>query len=86
MDFSTIAAISTPHGKGGVAVLRVSGSHALEIVSRIFEPFNTNAGFGNEPRKQIYGRLRSADQQQELDDVLATYFPAPHSFTGEDTV
>lgn len=86
MDFSTIAAISTPHGKGGVAVLRVSGSHALEIVSRIFEPFNTNAVFGNEPRKQIYGRLRSADQQQELDDVLATYFPAPHSFTGEDTV
>ena len=34
----TIAAISTPHGKGGVAVLRVSGAEAVEIASRVFVP------------------------------------------------
>lgn len=86
MDFSTIAAISTPPGKGGVAVLRVSGPQALEIVSRIFSPFNSKVEFGKEPRKQIYGRLCSIDRNNDLDDVLATYFQAPYSFTGEDTV
>ena len=34
----TIAAISTPHGKGGVAVIRISGAEAIEIASRVFHP------------------------------------------------
>ena len=40
MFFSTIAAISTPVGKGGVAVIRISGSEAIEIAKRVFFPKN----------------------------------------------
>jgi tRNA modification GTPase len=81
---STIAAISTPPGKGGVAVIRISGDSALEIARGMFRPRNA-AGFDALiPRKQIYGDILSCGDQ--LDDGLLTYFPAPNSYTGEDIV
>ena len=80
----TIAAISTPSGKGGVAIIRISGDGALEIAERVFFPKSKTARLKDSPRVQIYGDIihRSA----VIDDGLATYFPAPHSYTGEDTV
>ena len=81
---STIAAISTPPGKGGVAVIRISGSDALEIAKKIFKPrYEKNIG-GFAPRKQIYGDILCSGEQ--IDDGLLTYFPAPNSYTGEDVV
>lgn len=77
----TICAISTPYGVGGIAVIRVSGDDAIEIVDRIF--------VGRVPLRDAkantvhFGRIQKIDV---LDEVLCSVFRAPHSFTGEDTV
>ncbi|MBQ7226313.1 MAG: tRNA uridine-5-carboxymethylaminomethyl(34) synthesis GTPase MnmE [Clostridia bacterium] len=74
----TIAAISTARGKGGVAIIRISGDSALEIARQVVRAKPTVI----EPRKCYYGEiLRDGDI---IDDGILTYFKAPHSFTGED--
>ena len=76
----TVAAISTAHGKGGVAMIRISGDSALEIARRVVSV----KAEALEPRKSYYGNiLRDGDI---IDDGILTYFKAPHSFTGEDVV
>ena len=78
-----IAAASTPPGKGGVAVIRMSGEGAFEIARRAFLPMH--GGFDSiSPRRQTYGYI--IDNEEKLDDVLLTLFPGPNSYTGEDTV
>ena len=79
--FDTIAAVSTPRGKGGIAVLRLSGADVLCVLERVFRPFAKNAVF--RPRYATYGEILAADGSV-MDEGLATYFPAPNSFTGED--
>lgn len=86
MLFSTIAAISTPRGKGGVAVIRISGADACAIADRIFRPLKGDLLSDHPTRSQVYGNLLSSDQKTVLDDGLVTYFKAPFSFTGEDVV
>ncbi len=86
MDFSTIAAISTPLGKGGVAVIRISGSEALSVAERIFRPKGKKTLSEFPARYQIYGDIVAFDTSDRLDDGLLTYFKSPHSFTGEDVV
>ncbi|MBQ7387098.1 MAG: tRNA uridine-5-carboxymethylaminomethyl(34) synthesis GTPase MnmE [Clostridia bacterium] len=81
---NTIAAISTPPGKGGVALIRVSGSDALAVAKRVFLPASKKYIDTFPPRTQIYGYI--TDDGERVDDVLLTYFPTPHSYTGEDTV
>ena len=81
---TTVAAISTPPGKGGVAVIRISGFDALAIAKKTFRP---RAALGFDavvPRKQVYGDILSDGEQ--IDDGLLTYFPGPNSYTGEDIV
>ncbi|MBQ9806401.1 MAG: tRNA uridine-5-carboxymethylaminomethyl(34) synthesis GTPase MnmE [Clostridia bacterium] len=85
----TIAAISTPRGKGGVALLRVSGPDAVPIASRVFQPKNKKTLNEVTPRTAVYGSILAPDttgKWQSVDDGLATVFLAPASFTGEDTV
>lgn len=87
--FDTIAAISTPFGKGGVAVIRLSGTDALAVTDRIFHPKAKKYGRLSDaaPRMMVYGEISSVeDPDRVLDDVLCVYFPAPGSFTGEDVV
>lgn len=79
---STICAISTPYGAGGIAVIRVSGEQAIEIVDRIFVGRKQLAEAA--PNTVHFGRIQRADEV--LDEVLCSVFKAPHSFTGEDTV
>ena len=79
--FDTIAAVSTPRGKGGIAVLRISGADVPAVLERVFRPFAKNAVF--RPRYATYGEILAADGGV-MDEGLVTYFPAPHSFTGED--
>ena len=79
-----IAAVSTPPGKGGVAIIRMSGMGAFEIADRVFFPISGRHFSEYEARKQIYGHI--IEDGERIDDVLATRFPAPHSYTGEDTV
>lgn len=86
--FDTIAAISTPHGKGGVAVLRVSGQEAVAIASRVFVPKNGKTLSDCASRMATYGAILAPEGEEWLpvDDGLATVFRAPASFTGEDVV
>ena len=73
----TIAAISTPPGKGGVAVIRISGKDALEIAGKMFLPKGRYKISDLPARMQIYGNILYLGE--EIDDGLITYFPAPNS-------
>ena len=79
-----IAAVSTPPGKGGVAVIRMSGGGAFEIADKVFLPQSGQRPSECRPRTQVYGYI--VEDGERIDDVLVTRFPAPHSYTGEDTV
>lgn len=79
----TIAAISTPSGKGGVALIRISGDCAKDIAGRIFFPKGRMMPW-HSPRMAIYGDIRYLDEY--IDDGVAIYYKAPNSYTGEDTV
>jgi tRNA modification GTPase len=75
----TIVAIATPPGRGALAVVRVSGAMAIEMGAALVRPWP------DEPRHATHARVH--DQQgEELDDVVAVFFRAPASFTGEDAV
>lgn len=83
--FSTIAAVSTPRGKGGIAVIRISGSEAITIASRFFKPKSGKSLTEYPSRTAVYGSIfDSDDQPQPVDEGLCTIFRAPASFTGED--
>ncbi len=80
-DHDTIVAPATAQG-GAIAIVRVSGREALEICDRIFHgsrPLAAAAG-----NTVHYGRI--LDGERVVDDVLATVFRAPHSYTGEDAI
>jgi len=78
----TIAALSTAPMKSGVAVIRISGKKALEIAGLVFRPLEKG---GLKPRKMTYGLLVNLEGHV-LDNILAVWFKAPHSYTGEDIV
>ncbi len=84
----TIAAVSTPRGKGGVALLRVSGPDAFSVCTKVFRPKNGKA-IGELPaRTAVYGSILTPTPEGEwvvTDDGLLTLFRTPASFTGEDT-
>ena len=83
--FDTIAAVSTPFGKGGVAVIRLSGEEAFSLVERVFYPMGKKTLSDYPSRTAIYGLIRDPESGEVLDDGLCTLFSGPHSFTGEDT-
>lgn len=74
---TTIYALSSGHGKAGVAVVRVSGRRAAEAARAL-------AGKLPEPRRAVLRSIRSPLTRRPLDRGLILWFPAPHSFTGED--
>ena len=79
---NTICAISTPYGSGGIAVVRVSGEQAIPIVGSLFRGrTDLREAKANTAH---YGEIIRGGEV--LDEVVATVFRAPHSFTGEDTV
>jgi tRNA modification GTPase len=81
----TICALATPAGVGALAVIRVSGSHALAIVDRIFTAAREGKNLAGQPGYTAhFGRV--IKNGALLDEVIATVFKAPHSFTGEDSI
>ena len=81
----TIAAISTPLGEGGLAVVRVSGRDATTVADRCFEPVGRSTRTAEAPSHTIqYGRVRW--QGRVVDEVLVAVLRAPRTFTREDTV
>ncbi|GJG86248.1 tRNA modification GTPase MnmE [Gemmatimonadetes bacterium T265] len=79
----TIAALATAPGRGGVAVLRVSGSDALAVAGRVA---GADGAWPPPPRTAALRAARDPTTGRLLDRVLATVFPAPRSYTGEDVV
>ena len=79
---TTIAAIATAPGAGGIGIVRLSGPRAKEILARLFLPLS--AGFVNfRPWQLHHGRVLDS-HGEALDDVLAVFMPGPRTFTGED--
>lgn len=77
-----IAAIATPIGEGGIAVLRVSGRGSIEKVQQIFR----GADLPNQASHTVhFGRIVDTDDRI-VDEVLVSLFKAPKSYTGEETV
>ena len=81
---STIAAISTPPGKGGVALIRISGANALTIADACFRAKSEKPLSLLPQRQAVYGDIRKGGKS--IDDGIAIYYKAPHSYTGEDMV
>jgi tRNA modification GTPase len=77
-NIETIAAVATPPGRGGVGIVRVSGPLARDVARTVF---------GKLPAARVatFGAFRDA-QGETLDQGLALFFPAPHSFTGEEVL
>lgn len=85
--FDTIAAIATPYGKGGVAMIRISGVDAFSIADRIFSCASGKVLSDMPIGKASYGVICEPDGEKKgVDDGIAVCFRAPRSFTGEDTV
>ena len=77
----TIVALATPHGMGAIGVIRISGSHAIDIVDRHFR--SKNLCEQNSHTLHV-GLFREDDKV--LDEVVVALFKAPKSYTGEDVV
>lgn len=77
----TIAAIATPPGEGGVAIIRISGKEALDVAARVF----TGPVHSYKTHTAHYGQILN-NQKERIDDVLVLVMLGKRSFTGEDTV
>ena len=85
LNDSTICAISTAPGVGGIAVIRVSGKNAFLVVDKIYKPSKKEISIEKQEANTLsYGKIYKDGEL--LDEVLVAVFRAPHSFTGEDTV
>ena len=82
---ATICAVSTAPGTGGVAVIRVSGPEAVAAVNAIYTPKKAGKTLLSQKAYTLtFGNIHRGDEL--VDEVLVSFFRAPHSFTGEDIV
>ena len=83
MAEENIAAIATPSGRGGVAIIRISGDSPLAIAEKMFAPTGKTSVRDFEPYRMYAGQI---DGGNFFDFGLCVYFKAPRSYTGEDIV
>jgi tRNA modification GTPase len=86
MHDDTIAAIATPLGEGGLAVIRISGAQALAIADKIFRPVGKSSSKPTAAPTHTVQFGKIARAEQVIDEVLLAVFRAPRTFTREDTV
>ena len=89
----TISAIATAQGEGGIGIVRISGEEALPILKKLFDPMHglldpdgKRDQFTFENRKLHFGSIRDPREGIQVDEVLAVYMRAPHTYTREDVV
>lgn len=80
MNAETMVAISTPHGRGGIGIVRLSGPASKKIVDQM-----VRSGSTMEHGRARFGVLMDEDGAR-VDEVVITYFAAPNSYTGDDVV
>lgn len=81
----TIYALSTAQGKAGIAVIRISGKHAIKAVKAMASPSKADVILSN-PHRLTYTQLLHPNSQELLDRGMVVFAKGPHSFTGEDVV
>ena len=100
MDNSTIAAIATPGGRGGIGIIKISGAQAISIAKNIFRSRGTSVLFQNGVESEVpartettypshqlvYGQIVDPDDGHVLDEVLISLMKAPRTYTREDVV
>ena len=77
----TIVAISTPPGRGGIGIVRLSGPQALNIAQTLVRVKNPL-----EPARARFAAIPDPETAEPIDEAMVTYFARPHSSTGEDLV
>jgi tRNA modification GTPase len=80
----TIAAISTPPGRGGIGVVRLSGPLSLEIAAALFH--SQSRASLDAPNRAQFGHVIDPATDEPIDEAILIYFKSPHSFTGEDVI
>ncbi len=83
-DSTTIAAISTPLGAGGIGIIRMSGPASLTVLKAIFHPLSSACSYDS--HRFYYGKIRSPGNNLLLDEALVVYMRAPRTYTREDVV
>lgn len=81
---STIAAICTAQGEGGIGVIRISGENAFEIADRVFKNINNKKVSDMKGYTAAFGKI--FDGGEEIDEAVVLVYRAPHSYTGENVV
>ena len=85
MQNTTIAAIATAPGAGGIAVVRLSGPESYAVAARVFRPANPNKKVADaKGYTALFGSFVEGDDA--FDEGVALFFREPHSYTGEDVV
>jgi tRNA modification GTPase len=82
----TIAAVATPSGEGGIAVIRVSGKNSLNVVSKIFRRGTEGSVFEMKSHRLYRGQVIDPVLERVVDRVLCVFMKSPHSYTGENVV
>lgn len=80
----TIAAIATAGAPSAIGILRLSGDGVAQVLERVFRPANGRSMARQTPRTMVLGDLLDKDGAV-LDNALCVYFPAGHSYTGEES-
>ncbi len=100
MDNSTIAAIATPGGRGGIGIIKLSGSKSLSIAAALFSPAGSESASHSDPSRSskartgddfeshrlYYGHIIDPGSRRIVDEVLLAIMKAPRSYTREDVV
>ncbi|AMW06420.1 tRNA uridine-5-carboxymethylaminomethyl(34) synthesis GTPase MnmE [Gemmatimonas phototrophica] len=84
-DDDTIVALATAPGRGAVALVRLSGARAIPI-ARALGAYGGASGRAAVPRRSVLAALTHPHSGEPLEQVLVTWFAAPHSYTGEEVV
>ena len=86
MKESTIAAIATAPGEAGVGIVRLTGEESLFILTKIFSPQRGRKVEQEDDRRMVYGKVEDPITGEWIDEALAVYMMAPHTYTREDVV
>jgi len=81
---ATIAALATHPGMAAIAVIRLCGPQAFEILNRIFHPFGGKSLLDTPGYSILFGKIH--ENNKPIDEVLVSVFRGPHSYTGDDTL
>lgn len=85
-EFDTICAIATALGEGGIAIIRISGHNALDIISKVFKAKNDFDIKEMKSYTMKYGHIYDMNTNELIDEVIISFMKGPRSFTAEDVI